>query len=465
MNMTSVPMSPSVRALYSPQGEGRTASPIFHTLARIVLVATLCAAPWAFGAVEPWGWGILSGLALLSLMLWALGSSLRGALRITWTPLQWTFLAFVLLAAVQWSANLTFDRIATRESALKIITDFVIFFLAGQLLNTQPENGRALRWFGLATVVLTGAISIFAMAQVATGTRAIYWTIVPPLGWIFGPYVNHNHYGGLLEMLIPISVGYVLTRPPASLSRILLWILVGIALISVWASASRGASVAVLIEGLCMGMVLISNRRRIAGRGSLLLIVGAVVISAGIFLWMVQSGRLSGRGWSVFHGDQRLDLAMKDRLRGGAVALRMGEKHPLTGIGLGCFEDAFPGYTDFSTDQHWNHAHNDYAEAFAETGVPGAILIVVSLIIFFRYAFAGLGERLRRKSAWIQLGAAVGCVGLLVHSFVDFNLRIPANAAWFVVCLAIAVHPRYSSATVRRINRISNPGRGGEMVN
>ncbi len=36
----------------------------------------------------------------------------------------------------------------------------------------------------------------------------------------------------------------------------------------------------------------------------------------------------------------------------------------------------------------------------------------------------------------IQLVAALGCCGLLVHGVFDFNLHVPANAAWFAVCAA-----------------------------
>jgi O-antigen ligase len=462
---SSIPLTPSEHAVDSLHPARELTTSRFHTMARLLLVLTICAAPWAFGAVGAWAWGILTGLVFLALVLWALGNFQRGTFRITWTPLYWPFLAFLLIAIVQWSASLTFDRIATRESALKIMTDLVIFFLAGQLLNAQPENGRALAWFGAATITMAGAISGLAMAQQITGTHAIYWAVTPPLGWIFGPYVNHNHYGGLLEMLIPISACYVLSRPSRSVARIVLWLLVGLALISVWASASRGASVAILVEGLLLGVILIRSRREVAGRGSLMFVIGAVIISAGIFLWMVQSGRTSGRGWDVFHSGQPIDVVMKDRFRGGVGALRMAKDHPWTGIGLGCFEYVFPSYADFATDRYWNHAHDDYAEVIGETGVLGGVLIVIALIMFFRYAFRGLGERLRQESGWIQVGATLGCVGLLVHSYVDFNLRIPANAAWFVVCVAIAVQPRAALGNVRKIHRPSNPGREGELVN
>ena len=37
-----------------------------------------------------------------------------------------------------------------------------------------------------------------------------------------------------------------------------------------------------------------------------------------------------------------------------------------------------------------------------------------------------------------QLATAIACCGLLLHSFFDFNLHIPANAAWFAFCAGIA---------------------------
>ena len=38
----------------------------------------------------------------------------------------------------------------------------------------------------------------------------------------------------------------------------------------------------------------------------------------------------------------------------------------------------------------------------------------------------------------MSLAALIGCTGILLHSFVDFNLQIPANAAMFYVLCALA---------------------------
>lgn len=44
----------------------------------------------------------------------------------------------------------------------------------------------------------------------------------------------------------------------------------------------------------------------------------------------------------------------------------------------------------------------------------------------------------RDWSRALGLAALVGCTGLLVHSFFDFNLQIPANACMFYFLCAVA---------------------------
>jgi O-antigen ligase len=116
-------------------------------------------------------------------------------------------------------------------------------------------------------------------------------------------------------------------------------------------------------------------------------------------------------------------------------------------------------------DRHWTHAHDDVLEAAAETGLPGVVIILVSLALFVRVAFGHIAGRLQHKWGWIQLGAAVGAAGLFFHSFVDFNLRVPANAAWFVVCLAIATHGRPAQANPRMVVWDSGADRNSEFIN
>jgi O-antigen ligase len=105
---------------------------------------------------------------------------------------------------------------------------------------------------------------------------------------------------------------------------------------------------------------------------------------------------------------------------------------------MGSFVTAYPLHQTYALDLVTEHAHNDYVEALAETGLAGGVLILGALVVFIRITFRDLVVQLEREPGWIQMGAAIACCGLLIHSFVDFNLHIPANAAWFTFCAGLA---------------------------
>ena len=448
--MTIPPLSkPSHHHHRSSRGRDFSRSPLsFASFARALFLAVLCGAPWAFGAVQPWAWATILAASLGALVLWSVGCARRGVLRICWSPLYWPFLVFLVLAAAQYFTGLTADHVATREALLKIVTNLIVFFLAGQLLNAQPENGRALVWLGRLVSLLAIALCSLGFAQLLWGPpRVIYWTF-PVVGWPFGPYVNHNNYAGLMEMLLPISVAYIFSRPSRSALPWLLWVGAILVVISLWTSGSRAAALVVLVEG-AVWVGILSRRPRGVHPQLFVALLVAVLISVAGFSWLVGTGKVEGRSWSVFDTNQSVEAKLGDRVRVGIDTLRMAIHHPWFGVGVGSFQSTFPKYLTFSTDLIWGHAHNDFLEGVAEMGLPGAVLIGVALVIFFRKAFRHVEDRLRYEWGWIQMGATVGVVGLLCHSLVDFNLRVPANAAWFVVCLAIATHSRPSAGVLR----------------
>ncbi len=448
------------------QDDRRISLSPFHVIARVLLIATICGAPWAFGAVQPWAWGTLLVLAMLTLVLWAVGCAHRGVLKITWSPLYWPFLAFLILAVLQLITGWNTDHVATREAVLKIITNLAFFFLVGQLLNAQPENGSALELLGPIVTLLAFSLSFLGLVQISSGgARSIYWTYTPLIDTaVFGPYVNHNNYAGLMEMLVPISVVYLLSRHSNLLLRLLMWGGVIIVIVSVWMSGSRAGAVVLLIEGLVLTGILIWQRPRGVSPLLFVVLLGVALTSAVFFSWLVSMGRVGGRAWSVFETHRSLRVSFGDRWWVGIDTLHMAWSHPWAGVGVGCFECAFPKYMTNPMDLHWIHAHDDIFEAAAETGLPGVLIMVVAIVLFLRKGFGQIRDRLRYGWGWIQIGAALGALGLFFHSFVDFNLRIPANAAWFVVCLAIATHSGPAQKIRRKIAPAPNANRGSEFL-
>ncbi|HZT69961.1 MAG TPA: O-antigen ligase family protein [Terriglobia bacterium] len=395
------------------------------------LLAALLVAPLAFGAVQPWAWTGMLIAAFVLLLLWTISGAWQGALTIHWSPLYLPPTMLLALGIAQLYGRVTLDMYATREALLKLVMVLIYFFLAGQIFAEAEMT--AWRELGLTVTLYAFALGIFAILQLFSSHNLIYWRVKSD-GWIFGPYVNHNDYAGLMEMLLPISALYVLSRPRSDPRRLFVASSLCVPLTSVLLSGSRGGVVSVLIEVLTLGWIL---WRRSGGNGGSYSVMLSVVLAATVlFLWMAPKSavtRLSG----LADLKRATEVTLVQRKLATRDTLRIFRDHPFVGAGLGSFETVFPQYRTFPTDLYWAHAHNDYAEALADTGAAGAMLIIFALVIFFRLAFSGLDRKLHSETGWVRLGAAIGCCGLLVHSFVDFNLHIPANAAWFGVCAAL----------------------------
>ncbi|HEV2426208.1 MAG TPA: O-antigen ligase family protein [Terriglobia bacterium] len=404
-------------------------------MARInqVLTGLLLAAPLAFGAVQPWAWGGMALIACLLSLWWLVKSIRQSAVTLVWSPLYLPGLLFLFLGMAQLAAHGTLDTVGTREALIRLASDLTFFFLATQCLAVSQARWAKL---GLAVTVFAFVLALFALIQFLSDPTRIYWLITPRWpGWIFGPYVNHNHYAGLMEMLIPVSCAYVWTRRQTRPARLLASIAVLIPAASVLMSGSRGGCLALGVETCLLVGILLHSA---AGNQRLKLALYAVLGVAGValtFLWM-DTTSVTGRLAMMFEPSSYHEAGWTSRRVVALDSLRILRDHPGLGTGLGSFEVAYPRYQSFPGDETWDHAHNDFVEALAETGLAGGLLIAAALILFLRLAFTDLRERLRNPIAWLQIGAAVGCCGLLVHSLFDFNLHIPANAAWFAVWAA-----------------------------
>jgi hypothetical protein len=77
-------------------------------------------------------------------------------------------------------------------------------------------------------------------------------------------------------------------------------------------------------------------------------------------------------------------------------------------------------------------------EMLAETGVVGGLCGLAFLWILFREAKSCYVAEQGHFSRALHAGAVTGLCGLLLHSFVDFNLHIPANAVLFLLQVYLA---------------------------
>src|SRR5208282_2208003 len=175
----------------------------------------------------------------------------------------------------------------------------------------------------------------------------------------------------------------------------------------------------------------------------------AMVIA--FLLWM-GNNELTQRLISI-HSEAREEINGGVRLTIDRDCLRMLAQRPFLGWGLGAFPIVYPEFRSFYTMFFVNHAHNDYLQLLVETGLAGFSIASWFLVLVFRQAAGKLKNWTENASGAMTVAALLGCVGILVHSFLDFNLQIPANAALFYVLAAIAASKPLQESQRRRVLR------------
>lgn len=428
-DVTSTTGWPQSRVLVLPRGTDQPQSGLWD-VSRVLLLSLLITAPFFFGAVEPWAWGALVIGAALLLLLWALGCLRTGNVRLTLSPLYIPLLGVLLLAGIQFWFGLSMDRIGTREAMIKLIGYAIIFFATQQLYAST--TARAWQLTGAAVAVFMFLMAVFAIVQFFASPGLLYGVIPGDSASTFGPYVNRGNYAGLMEMLIPIVVTFACSLRWKHPAKLFLFFVVFTGLVSVFLSGSRAGLISLAVEFAIIGLVIL-----FAGTEHKHILVAGILVTAlavGFFYWL-DPGDVWGR-WKQMASKPELALGSREKI--AQDSLRMGRDHLAHGVGLGAFEVAYTPYQSVVTDLTIDYAHNDYLQFLAETGIWGWLLAPLVITIFFVLSFRRLRARLRYQSGWLQFGAAVGVCGLLVHSVSEFNLHIPANAAWFSFLAALA---------------------------
>ncbi|GAB4143356.1 MAG: hypothetical protein Fur0037_10930 [Planctomycetota bacterium] len=237
-------------------------------------------------------------------------------------------------------------------------------------------------------------------------------------------YFNRNHCAGLLEMAFLAGLGAACASRAAS-TRIALAACLSACALGLLGTESRGGTI-----GLCAGIAAFLFLAPSHRRGWSLLFVALAVAAIA---WAVPES-LAARMRYV--GDELAQGASRPAIWLGAIRLWLA--FPWLGTGLGTYGDISPATQDPSIAGRIEHAHSDPLELLAESGIAGFAALLLALGIFARGVLASRSSA-AATSQWIRAGAAGAAFALLVHGVVDFNLRIPANAAWFAVLAACAI--------------------------
>ena len=389
--------------------------------------------PLAFGAVEPWSIFIVETGAVLLTGVWFAKQWLEEEITILWNPLYVPMLVFGALIALQLILRRTaYPHDSIMEAMLYCAYGLLCFLVTQSLLRASEA-----RKIAVILGVYGAAVAAISLVQGIAPNGKLYWVRQPLMGgWIYGPYVNHNHYAGLMELLVPIPLVISVSHLAHEKTRIAAGIAAAVMVGTIFLSGSRGGMLAIALEITALGIVLSRQKKYVQ------IALGATAFAAvlvSLLIWL--GGKdLTTRVTSI-STEARTEISGGTRLNIDRDAMKMFVRRPVMGWGLGTFPTVYPKFRTFYTNFFVNEAHNDYLQLLTEMGVLGFLTMIWFFFIIIR--------QIRRKghkwssdvSGAVTLACSLGVLGIVVHSFVDFNLQIPGNAALFYSFCAIIGAP------------------------
>jgi O-antigen ligase len=485
--------------------------------------------PLAFGTVEPWSvafmeWGIVT-LSLLFLLRELWPSRDRPVVRGRWSGLEIPMGLFLVLGLLQlvplprtWLHRLSpgsarlyeageleawraievqhlgtsgdagismpvhepIRRAAsvqprkTEEKVILFACLAALFFLVSWWVD---RPARAL--FLMEAVTLVGfLVALEGLVQFLTWNGKIYWVRTVPPSSAFGPFVNHNHFAGYVEMVIPVAITlafYIVeiqgkpgrtwiqrgsarpdVDPPGGDMEGSGWVKAGLAVfaaillvVTLLLSLSRGGILSFLLSGFLLFTQVLRRMSLRAVKWAVALILPLAVL--GLLAWI--GGETVTRQMSTF---RKLESESTFTLRSmiWQTVLHEWPAYAWVGSGFGTFEDSFAPFTPPGTSRRWDKAHNDYLQFLWETGIIGSVLLLFGIGVFVRrYWWPALRSR-DHPLDLLRVGVATSLLSIALHSVVDFNLQIGANAFLSVLLAGMMV----------ALHRIVHEGSGGRPV-
>jgi O-antigen ligase len=404
------------------------------TVIRFGICVLVAFAVLAHGAVEPWSEAMLEVGAAALLLVWAVKVSVDSECKMVWNPLLWPLVGLWLVAAAQLATRSTAYPFVTRIELLRYTALLALFFLGAQAYQTL-EHWRGFVWFLL---ILGFCVSVFAILQHFTFNGKLYWMReIRYAGIPFGPYVNRNHFAGLVELLIPPGLAILILRAERrdQLPLVALFTLFPIG--ALFLSASRGGIMSLFAEiGLLAILIFFRRRERkeVMAAGMVIVLAIALVSWLGI-----------GRAIERFASYKTLEVSEGRRIGMLHGSWRIFLDHPIAGTGFGTLQEVFPPYETVYDGLVVNHSHNDYVELLSDTGVVGGLCGLAFLVLLTWIGWKNLTAERNGMRLAFHVGALVACFGLFVHGIVDFNFHIPSNALVFLLLAALATSPAPSS--------------------
>ena len=406
-----------------------------------LVLAMLTWAVCATGAVRVIDFLLIQGFLVTALCLWGIRLWIGSNPRLLWPPISWLMLLCAGYALWRYQA-------APIEYVARFEWIRILVYISTFLLIINHLHGKSSLLIISYSLLAVGAlISIYAIFQFATDSPKV-WHFTKPIQYLkrgSGTYICPNHLAGFLELILPLGLSLIFFGKISHLAKVF----VGYASLMIFAgigvTLSRGGWLA---TGISLMVLLYFIFAKPQMRLPLLIIILIGLAASFVFLN------------KTFLGKRRFDELLtvnkieNIRFQLWEPAYKIWKDNPWFGGGPGHFDYHFRKYRPENIQMRPERAHNDYLNTLADWGLVGLTLVAavwtalaIGLVKTWKFVkrTGELSSRKSNKPAFI-LGASIGLLAFLIHSFFDFNFHIPANALTVTCLMALlSSHLRFST--------------------
>jgi O-antigen ligase len=322
--------------------------------------------------------------------------------------------------------------------------------LLAMLVRTASRDGKFLKALVVVLLVVVAIEAFYGLIQALIPSTGVLGYYESGLGNARGTYINRNHFAGMIEMIWPLILGYLLSLSPWEATekiklkhlinsdrfnrQLLIAIVLVVILLALVFSRSRAG-----ITGGILGFIAFLGAMAFSGAG---MRKGFWIGSGlGLVLLLIYGGQMGFD--SVIERFMQIDQET-GRLNLWRDAWLIIGQHPF-GVGPGNYEIVEPVFQVNAQSTRLSiHTHNDYLQLLVETGWPGFLLLVFGWLYLLVRGLLGLRRFFRHigysRHFFMAAGAWSGLISMAFHSFFDFNLQIPANLFFFAMLIGILTH-------------------------
>ena len=262
-----------------------------------------------------------------------------------------------------------------------------------------------------------------------------------------GLYICPNHLAGFLEVTALMGLSIVCWSRRSFWVKLLAGYGAVICAVGIVLSGSRGGYLSIFVGVFAFGVLSFLAMRRAQRQQLWISAIGTVVVSAILFIGIAalfsRHYALQSRATRIFSGDIRTEI--------WKMGIEQFKLSPIHGTGSATFQYYGRLFRPASVQADPEYVHNDYLQLLAEFGIIGLATGLIFLGVHLWFGLKALNYfvterpiaryRLQSDTLALNIGALSAATTYVVHSFLDFNLHIPANSLLLAFVFGMLANP------------------------